>query len=102
MGVEKNDGGQMNKKYQLLDANGQQFDSLIPGTLGGHRKLKIYGRLDCPSALRHIAKGQYIQHRVFFLDEASALAAGFRPCSRCMPDAYRKWKATQSVPQLTL
>lgn len=64
------------------------------GTIGGHRKTGIYGRLDCPSALRAIARGGYIEHRVFFADEAAAVAAGYRPCARCMPERYREWKAT--------
>ncbi|GFG55160.1 Ada metal-binding domain-containing protein [Mycolicibacterium agri] len=63
------------------------------GTLGGHRKTRIYGRLDCPTALRAIAKGGYVKHRVFFADEAAAVAAGYRPCARCMPDRYREWKS---------
>ena len=63
----------------------------IRGTLGGHRKTRIYGRLDCPSALRAIANGGYVEHRVFFADDA-AIAAGYRPCARCMPDKYREWK----------
>jgi hypothetical protein len=40
--------------------------SETPGALGGHRKNKIYGRLDCPGALRWIAKGHYVKQRVFF------------------------------------
>ena len=40
------------------------------GTIGGHRRTRIYGRLDCPSALRAIARGGYVTHRVFFADEA--------------------------------
>ena len=36
------------KIYHLIDANGKPYESDTPGTLGGHRKLKIYGRLDCP------------------------------------------------------
>ena len=69
----------------------------IRGTIGGHRKTRIYGRLDCPSALRAIANGGYVAHRVFFADEAAAIAAGYRPCARCMPDAYRAWKAGAST-----
>ncbi|MFZ0423218.1 MAG: Ada metal-binding domain-containing protein [Xanthobacteraceae bacterium] len=49
--------------------------------------------LIAPSALCAIKRGRtYQQHRVFFADEASALAAGFRPCARCMRDAYTKWR----------
>ena len=78
--------------YKLIDKKGKQYESPIPGTLGGHRKLKIYGRLDCPSALRYIEKGQYVKYRVFFADEETARAAGFRPCAKCMPEEYKRWK----------
>ena len=43
--------------YTLLDASGLPYRSGTPGTVGGHRRSKIYGRLDCPSALRAIASG---------------------------------------------
>ena len=66
----------------------------IRGTVGGHRGTRIYGRLDCPSALRAIANGGYVKYRVFFADEAAAVAAGYRPCAVCMPAQYRSWKAT--------
>jgi len=82
----------MDKKYRLIDSEGKMYESDVPGTIGGHKKLKIYGRLDCPSAHRYIAKGQYVEHRVFFIDEQTAISAGYRPCSRCMPDEYKKWK----------
>ena len=80
------------KKYKLINSNGMSYESEKPGNFGGHKKLKIYGRLDCPSALRYIAKGQYVQYRVFFKDEATAIAAGYRPCAKCMPEEYKKWK----------
>ena len=67
------------------------------GTIGGHRGTRIYGRLDCPSALRAIARGGYVKYRVFFADEAAAVAAGYRPCARCMPEGYWKWKASGSA-----
>lgn len=81
--------------YSLVGSDGKAYLSYTPGTLGGHKKLKIYGRLDCPSANRYVAKGQYITHRVFFLDEATAIAAGYRPCAVCMRDQYNLWKASQ-------
>ncbi|HEY3035618.1 MAG TPA: Ada metal-binding domain-containing protein [Streptosporangiaceae bacterium] len=67
--------------------------SATPGQLGGHRKSKINGRLDCLAALRAIADGGYVTHRVFFADERTAIAAGYRPCAVCMPDAHQAWKA---------
>jgi len=55
---------------------------------GGHRKDKIYGRLDCQSAARWIAKGFYVKQRVFFADEATAITAGYRPCFECLREKY--------------
>lgn len=83
------------KTYTLLGVDGKCYQSSEPGLLGGHKKLKIYGRLDCPSALRYIAKGQYVKNRVFFKDEETAIAAGFRPCEKCMPKGYKLWKDKQ-------
>lgn len=87
----------MGKIYHLIGADGKPYDSTEPGTLGGHKGLKIYGRLDCPSALRYIAKGQYVKYRVFFKDEATAVAAGYRPCAVCMKEEYKRWKQAQDA-----
>ena len=78
--------------YTLIGADGVPRRSATPGTLGGHRRSRVYGRLDCPGAARAIARGGYVRDRVFFADEATAVAAGFRPCATCLPDAYRAWK----------
>lgn len=83
------------KLYRLIGTDGKPYNSTEKGTLGGHRGLKIYGRLDCPSAARYLARGQYARHRVFFADEAAAVAAGYRPCGVCMKEAYRAWKAAR-------
>ena len=82
--------------YRLLGADGRPEAAERPGALGGHRRTRIFGRLDCPSALRAIARGGYVRHRVFFADEATARAAGYRPCAVCMPAAYGAWRAAQS------
>jgi methylphosphotriester-DNA--protein-cysteine methyltransferase len=79
--------------YTLIGRDGQPCASREPGAWGGHRKTKIYGRLDCPAALGAIARGGYIRYRVFFADEETAIAAGYRPCARCCPDEYRAWQA---------
>jgi len=80
------------KRYTLISADGVPHPSERPGTVGGHRATRIYGRLDCPSALRALDRGGYAANRVFFADEAAAVAAGYRPCARCLPDRYRVWK----------
>jgi methylphosphotriester-DNA--protein-cysteine methyltransferase len=81
------------RTYRPLGADGRTYDSEQPGTLGAYRRRKIYGRLDCPSALPHIAIGHYVRHRVFFADEATAIDAGYRPCAKCMPDQNALWKS---------
>ncbi|TFZ44659.1 metal-binding protein [Stenotrophomonas maltophilia] len=80
------------KSYTLLGADGRPYSSAKPGTLGGHRAGKLYGRLDCRAALQAIARGGYVKHRVFFADQAAAIDAGYRPCSVCMPQEYAAWK----------
>ena len=70
----------------------------MPGSLGGNRSTRIYGRLDCPGAARVIARGGYVKNRVFFLDEPAAIAAGYRPCAVCLPDEYAAWKPPGSEP----
>jgi hypothetical protein len=79
-------------RYTLVGAGGRPCSSTTPGTLGGHRRNKIYGRLDCRAAARAIAAGGYLTHRVFFADEPTAITAGYRPCAVCLPEAYRTWK----------
>jgi hypothetical protein len=78
------------RTWALIGADGKPYASEVPGTLGGHRRTKIYGRLDCPSAARALARGGYVENRVFFLDEPTAIAAGFRPCAVCMAAEYRR------------
>ena len=79
--------------FTLLGADGQRYRSPTPGTLGGHRRSRIYGQFNCPSALRALARGGYVDHRVFFADEASAVGAGYRPCGTCLREEYAAWKA---------
>lgn len=80
------------KAFTLLGADMRPYQSDTPGIFGGYRRSKLYGRLDCPSALRAIAKGGYVKHRVFFADEQTALSMGFRPCAMCLPEKYARWK----------
>ena len=81
------------KLYQLIGPDGTRVTSTTPGTLGGYRKERRYGRRDCKVARRALQEGGlYAQQRVFFADEATAIAAGYRPCAKCMPDEYRAWK----------
>jgi len=82
------------KRYTLVGTDGRPYLSESKGALGGHRRMRIYGRLDCKSALSFIARGYYVEHRVFFKDEATAVSAGYRPCGKCMRSEYARWKAS--------
>lgn len=87
----------MPKLYRLTGADGREYLSETPGTLGGNRD-GIYGRFDCPAALRALRQGQtYRKKPVFFADEPTAIAAGLRPCGTCMRDEYRAWRAMAGV-----
>jgi methylphosphotriester-DNA--protein-cysteine methyltransferase len=79
----------------LLGADQQIHMSGTPGSLGGNGQIKIYGRLNCTSAMRAVASGNtYQKHRVFFADEATAIAAGYRPCGKCMKEQYDAWRVS--------
>ena len=81
--------------YRLVGPDGADVVSETKGTYGGHQRSRIYGTLDCPGAARWIAQGHYVEHRVFFADEATAVAAGYRPCAHCLPARYAAWKAAR-------
>jgi len=85
------------KAYTLLGADRRPYQSPTPGTLGGHRSARLYGRLDCAAARRAIVRGGYVKNRVFFADEEAAIAAGFRPCAVCLPERYAHWKASRDL-----
>jgi hypothetical protein len=83
--------------WRLIGEDGLPYQSDRPGTLGGHRRSRIYGRLDCRAALRALARSGYRRSRVFFADESAAQAAGYRPCAVCMPVEYARWRANGGI-----
>ena len=87
------------KRWTLLGPDGKPYESNVPGKLGGHRRGKLYGRLDCRVALRAIARGGYVKNRVFFADEATAVRAGYRPCAVCMLERYAALRQERSGAQ---
>ena len=86
------------RTWTLIGPDGKPFASQVPGILGGHKKGRIYGRLDCRAALRAISRGGYVSQRVFFLNEGAARAAGYRPCAVCMPEAYALYRRLGVAP----
>ena len=97
MPPEPADGGRKRAGYTLTGADGHPQHSDTPGRLGGNRRGRLYGSLDCPAALRALARGGYAAHRVFFADEARAVAAGYRPCGVCLPGPYEAWKGGRAA-----
>ncbi|WP_437737375.1 PD-(D/E)XK nuclease family protein [Sorangium sp. So ce1335] len=97
MGMVPPAGDGVRKAYWLLGPDGHRYESMTPGTLGGNAKAKIYGRLNCGSALASIRDygESYTRHRVFFADEDAAIAAGYRPCGNCMRARFVAWKEAQ-------
>ena len=85
------------KVYHLISADGEPYDSFEKGTHGGNSRNKVYGRLDCPAALKVIASGRgvYEKYRVFFKDKETAIKAGYRPCGACMREKYFEWKNSE-------
>lgn len=86
--------------YILMDENGNQYLTNTKATYGGNSRgdrfgNSIYGQLTCKSANDAIELG-YIRYRVFFKDEATAIAAGYRPCGTCCREKYVLWKEKNS------
>ena len=87
--------------YRLLGPDGAPYESTTPGLLGGHSRQRVYGRLDCPVALSFLRRGFEPKFRVFFADEETAIAAGFRPCAECMPEKHVAWKSARNRHEAT-
>lgn len=83
-------------QYLLMGRDGSQHWSAAPGLLGGNRRSKIYGRLDCASAVRALSRG-YAKNRIFFADAATARDAGYRPCGSCLRAEYASWRSSRDT-----
>lgn len=80
-------GHWMGNRGNLHDANGQLTEKRWT------RKPWITCELQHKGRRRPImAPGQYTE--LFFLDEATAFAAGHRPCAECRRSAYNRFKTT--------
>lgn len=81
----------MNQKlYHLTGPDGQEYETTERGTVYDYKSTKIYGCRDCKVPIPYLERGTY--KTVFFKDEETAVKAGFRPCAKCLPKKYDKWK----------
>lgn len=55
--------------------------------LGGNKRLRIFGRLDCA-----LGKRMKRENRVFFSSKEEAIEMGYRPCGYCLKVDYHEWK----------
>ena len=64
----------------------------LPNTYCGNKRSKIFGLATCDATQGHQLLMKDATHRVIFkgLDEAKTL--GYRPCKRCMYEAYLEWE----------
>lgn len=87
------------KTYTLTASAGTTYRSTTKGTYGGNSAQRVYGRMDCGVARdqRRRFPTTMAAHRVFFADEATAIAAGYRPCGSCLRETCRAWRAQQPV-----
>ena len=88
----ENNTTRVSKTYTLLGADKRPYVSSTPGLLGGNCSTKIYGRLDCRTAISALSRWG-TKNRVFFADEQTAIEAGYRPCGSCLRDKYLIWKS---------
>ena len=83
------------KMYKLLGVDGEFYLSDTPGTVEGWTTGKIYHRSDCSKIKIELSHGHLKETRVFFKDEQTAIAAGYRPCYFCLREKYLEWKRQQ-------
>lgn len=60
--------------------------------LGGNKKLKIYGLLNCKSGKR-----MKRENRVFFSNEKEAVELGYRPCGHCLSENITNGKSQKYI-----
>ena len=82
------------KNFENFTRSRELYKLIAEGkiTLGGNKKLKIYGTLNCRSGKR-----LKIENRVFFENEAEALTDGYRPCGGCLRVQYKLWKQKNGI-----
>ena len=80
-------------RARMVDVGDKPVTQRVAVARGAVRMLPATAKKIAANA---IAKGDtYQKHRVFFADEAAAIASGYRPCGNCMKPQYAAWKEAQ-------
>ena len=78
---------------ELNDSLPEEIDLLdLPETYCGNTKSKIFGVATCESTHGHGIFKKDASNRVILESPEAAYNLGYRPCRRCMHDAYLDWK----------
>ena len=85
------------KKYKLIGPDCQTYLSATPGTFGGHRRQKIYGRLDCSVAHCEPLLGAAMWRTGSFSRMKRLLLPRDIDRARCLPEHYQRWKEAQNL-----
>lgn len=64
----------------------------LPETYCGNTKSKIFGVATCEATHGHKFFEEDANSRIFFESPENAYELGYRPCRRCMHEAYLDWK----------
>ena len=81
---------EINELANLLPSGISVLD--LPKTLCGNRKTKIYGTAVCSATNGHSILDNGSSSRVILKSEKEAQELGLRPCAKCKPEEYAKWK----------
>lgn len=78
---------------ELAELLPQGIDILdLPNIYSGNRRTKVFGKASCSATNGHLILEQDGTGRQLFENAVEAIALSFRPCARCMPVEYAKWK----------
>lgn len=87
--------------FHEIEAELVDFAKLLPDGIGildlphvfsDNKRTRVFGKATCASANGHMILQKEDQNSILFDDEEKALTMGFRPCGKCMPEAYAEWK----------
>ncbi len=66
----------------------------LPKTICGNKRTKIFGKATCSATNGHLVLNSTLSDSMVFESKEEAISLGYRPCARCMPKDYAKWRAS--------
>ena len=90
--------------FQEIESEIEEFAELLPDGISildlpnkfsGNKRTKVFGKASCSATNGHLILNKNAKDRQIFDNADEAEALGFRPCAKCMNEAYIKWKQKQ-------